>query len=126
MTDNNYQKLQGLYDSYCHKSFSILAFPCNQFGGQESKSNQEIQDFAQSYHVRFKVFDKINVNGENESPLYSYLKNNVRNKSLINKFTSHSIMWNFTKFLCVDGIPIHRYEPTTSFKTIENDIKKYL
>lgn len=126
MTDNNYQKLQGLYDTYCHKSFSILAFPCNQFGGQESKSNEEIQDFAQSYHVRFPVFDKINVNGANESDLYRYLKNNVKHKSIISNVTGHGIMWNFTKFLCVDGYPIHRYEPTTSMDTIEKDIKKYL
>ena len=126
LTDSNYQKLQTLYDTYCQKSFSILAFPCNQFGGQESKSNQEIQDFAQSYHVRFPVFDKINVNGEDESPLYGYLKNNVKNRSLISRYTGHGIMWNFTKFLCVDGVPIRRYEPTTSYKTIETDIKKYL
>lgn len=76
--------------------------------------------------MTFPVFDKIDVNGENENKLYSYLKNNVRNKSFIGKFTNYSIMWNFTKFLCVDGVPVNRYEPTVSFETIEKDIKKYL
>ena len=95
----------------------------------EVKSQNQIRKFrifAQSYHVRFPVFDKIDVNGEDESPLYGYLKNNVKNRSLISRYTGHGIMWNFTKFLCVDGVPIRRYEPTTSYKTIETDIKRYL
>lgn len=126
MTDNNYHKLQNLYDKYCHQSFTILGFPCNQFGNQEPKSNHEIQDFIGSYNVKFPIFDKVNVNGKDEIELYTYLKSNVKNKSFIGKITNYKIMWNFTKFLCIDGVPCYRFEPTVSFETIERTIEKYL
>lgn len=126
MTDSNYRKLQDLQEKYASKSFTILGFPCNQFENQESKSNEAIQDFVHSYNVTFPVFDKINVNGKDEMDLYRFLKNNVRNKSLIGRVTNYNIMWNFTKFLCVDGIPYYRFEPTASFDTIERHIEKHL
>lgn len=126
LTKSNYTELQKLYERYNDKSFTILGFPCNQFGSQEPKPNKDIQNFIKRYNVRFPVFDKINVNGDKEHPLYTYLKTNVKEKSPVINLLSNSIKWNFTKFLCVNGIPIKKYEPTTSFTQIEKDIKKYI
>lgn len=126
MTHYNFEKLRELFYTYYHESFIILAFPCNQFGNQEPRTNDEIHDFIDSYNIRFPVFDKIDVNGEKEEKLYNYLKHNVKDKSTRINLNRQEIMWNFTKFLCVNGIPFHRYEPTISFKDIEKDIQKYL
>jgi glutathione peroxidase len=98
----------------------ILGFPCNQFGNQEPKTNEEIQKFIRNKNVRFPIFGKIDVNGKNEDPLYSYLKNNI--KGILGK----NITWNFTKFLCIYGIPVERYGPKDNPKSFEKTIKDYL
>jgi len=127
LTKRNYEELQRLYTKYFHNSFTILAFPCNQFGNQEPKSNQEIRQFVQEkYQISFPIFDKIHVNGIEESLLYTYLKNHCKHQAFFSNFWSNSIKWNFTKFLCVDGVPVKRYEPFDSFSKIENDIRYYL
>lgn len=88
-----YKALQELYDMYNQKGFEILAFPCNQFGGQEPGTNEEIEEFCSvNYGVTFKLFDKIEVNGINRSPLYERLTNN----SAVEK---GDVKWNFEKFL---------------------------
>lgn len=85
-----YKGLQSMYEKYKDKGLEILAFPCNQFGGQESGTNQEIRNFCDSkYNVSFKLFDKIDVKGENASPLFNYLTEKA----------GRGIQWNFTKFL---------------------------
>jgi len=88
-----YSGLEDLYKEYNSKGFEILAFPCNQFGGQEPGTNEEIKNFCSSkFDVTFKLFDKIDVNGKNKSPLYSILTDNeVTGKG--------DIKWNFEKFL---------------------------
>lgn len=88
-----YAGLQELYETYKDKGFEILAFPCNQFGNQEPGSNEEIKNFCSSkYKVTFRLFDKIDVNGNNKSPLYAILTDNaVTGKS--------DIKWNFEKFI---------------------------
>ena len=85
-----YEGLQSMYEKYKDKGLEILAFPCNQFGGQESGTNEEIRNFCDSnYNVSFKLFDKIEVKGENASPLFNYLTEKA----------GREIQWNFTKFL---------------------------
>ena len=98
----------------------ILGFPSNQFGNQEPKSNEEIQKFIKNKNITFPVLGKIDVNGNNEDPLYSFLKD--KKKGVIVK----NITWNFTKFLCINGIPQERYGPKENPKSFENKIIDYL
>jgi glutathione peroxidase len=118
-----YKELQELYDKYKNNNFEILAFPSNQFSNQEPKNNQEIKEFCSvNFQTTFDIFAKIDVNGENQSPLYQYLKDK-KSGFLWTK----SIKWNFTKFLIdKNGNIINRYAPYTSPLSIENDIKNLI
>jgi glutathione peroxidase len=111
-----------LYNQYKGSDFEILGFPSNQFGGQEPGSNEQIKEFACTrFKAEFPLFDKINVNGKNQAPLYKYLK------SQKGGLLGNSIKWNFTKFLVnKDGKVVERYAPITSPSKIEKDIKKLL
>lgn len=120
-----YTGLEELYKKYKDKGFEILAFPCNQFGEQEPGSNEEIKNFCSSkFDVTFKLFDKIDVNGKNQSPLYSILTDNeVTGKA--------DIKWNFEKFLVdKNGNVVARYlskvDPQSEelISAIEKEIKK--
>ncbi len=117
-----YEGLQDLYEKYQDKGLEILDFPCNQFGNQAPGTEEEIEDFCQSrYGVTFKMFQKIFVNGENEEPLYTYLK------SQKGGLLGSNIKWNFTKFLVdKNGKVVERFAPTTTPEKIENSIKKLL
>ncbi|OAY71783.1 putative glutathione peroxidase 3, mitochondrial [Ananas comosus] len=121
-TNSNYKEMNVLYEKYKDKGFEILAFPCNQFGGQEPGSNKEIQEtVCTRFKAEFPIFDKIEVNGREASPLFKYLK------SQKGGFLGDRIKWNFTKFLVdKDGKVVERYAPTTSPLKIENDIQKLL
>ncbi|MGX7125148.1 glutathione peroxidase [Enterococcus viikkiensis] len=117
-----YEGLQNLYDDYNERGFEILDFPCNQFGNQAPGSNVEVAEFCQlKYHTTFQTFGKIDVNGENEAPLYAYLKS--AQGGLLNK----AIKWNFTKFL-VDrqGNVVKRYGSQTKPESIAADIEALL
>lgn len=117
-----YEGLQKLYDKYNKQGFEVLDFPCNQFAHQAPGSDEEIVNFCQlKYNTTFKTFSKIEVNGKNESSLYTYLKN--EKKGVVGK----SIKWNFTKFL-VDraGKVVERFAPTTKPEEIEDKIKELL
>ena len=102
-----YDDLEDLYEKYHDQGFTILDFPCNQFGSQAPGTMEEIISFcADTYGVSFPQFEKIDVNGPNESPVFTYLKEH-QDKSL-----SKRIDWNFTKFLIdQSGHVIARYEP---------------
>lgn len=117
-----YEGLEKLYQSYQAEGLEILDFPCNQFGNQAPGSNEEIQSFCQmKYHTTFQTFAKIDVNGETEAPLYTYIKG--QKKGLAGK----KIKWNFTKFLVDrEGQVIERYAPTTEPEKIAGDIEKLL
>ena len=116
-TDSNYKQLQDLHSKYHKQGLSILAFPCNQFGGQEPGSHKDIKDFLQKKGIDFEVFAKVNVNGNDGHPLFIFLQNKLQG-SLTNGFK-----WNFTKFLINrQGFPVDRYAPTTEPKDIEGDI----
>ncbi|KAJ0239794.1 glutathione peroxidase 3 [Hirschfeldia incana] len=122
LTQGNYKELNILYAKYKTKGLEILAFPCNQFGGQEPGSNKEIKaNICTTFKGEFPIFDKIEVNGENASPLYKFLKEQKGG------LFGDSIKWNFAKFL-VDkqGNVVDRYAPTTSPLEIEKDIEKLL
>lgn len=101
-----------------------MAFPCNQFGGQEPGSNAEVKSFATGKCPDSPVtlFDKIDVNGANTTPPYVYLK-----ESLGGGILGDDIKWNFEKFLCdKQGKPFKRYGPQESPLSIEDDIKELL
>ncbi|XP_022940019.1 probable phospholipid hydroperoxide glutathione peroxidase [Cucurbita moschata] len=116
----NYSELSHLYEKYKAQGFEILAFPCNQFGGQEPGSNPEIKQFACSrFKAEFPIFDKVDVNGPNTAPLYQFLKSSAGG------FLGGFIKWNFEKFLLdKNGNVIERYPPTTSPLQIEKDIQR--
>ncbi|EAY80636.1 hypothetical protein OsI_35816 [Oryza sativa Indica Group] len=122
LTNSNYKELNVLYEKYKEKGLEILAFPCNQFAGQEPGSNEEIeQTVCTRFKAEFPIFDKIDVNGKEAAPLYKFLK------SQKGGFLGDGIKWNFTKFLVgKDGKVVERYAPTTSPLKIENDIQKLL
>jgi len=113
-----YEGLESMYKKFKDKGFEILAFPCNQFRGQEPGSNKEIKEFCSSkFGVTFQLFDKIDVNGETAHPLYKYLTADG----------SQPIKWNFEKFLVQqDGVVLKRYGTKVEPKEIEKDIETIL
>lgn len=141
-----YEELEALYKEYKDQGLEILDFPCNQFGEQAPGTEEEIHQFCTlNYGTEFPQFKKIEVNGENESPLYTFLKSqkgfkgfdkdhkigalldDMLSKVDPNYASNPDIKWNFTKFLIdKEGNVIERYEPTTDCKVIEQDIIKLL
>jgi len=106
LTKLNYTQLVQLDEKYRKQGLEIVAFPCNQFGGQEPGTKDEIKVFAAGYNVKFHMMEKIDVNFSNEHPLYTYLKSQLKG-SLINAIT-----WNFAKFVVNrNGVPIQRFAP---------------
>ncbi len=102
-----YAALQSLYEKYKDRGFEILAFPSNDFGGQEPGSNQEIQEFCNlRFKVKFPLFEKVAVKGDSVHPLFKYLTQEGAHKG--------SIKWNFSKFLISPkGQVVDRFAPTT-------------
>ena len=117
-----YNALEELYEKYKDRGFEILDFPCNQFGEQAPGTDAEITEFcAINFGVSFKQFSKIDVNGENEAPLYTYLKNEKGG------ILGTKIKWNFTKFLVDrEGNVVERYAPTVTPERIEPRIMELL
>ena len=138
-----YKELEALYEKYGSEGLEILDFPCNQFGQQAPGSIQEIHEFCTAnFAIRFPQFDKIEVNGANESPLYTWLKSqkgfggfdasDPRGKMMYGMLRKQDadydkksdIKWNFTKFLVSrDGQVLQRYEPTDKLSDIEAAIQ---
>lgn len=139
-----YEGLEELYKKYHDKGLEILDFPCNQFGNQAPGSDDEIHEFcALKYNTSFDQFTKIEVNGDNESPLYTFLKEKITDdviegmknkmsmkaiekisKTAINK---NDIKWNFTKFLVDrEGNVVGRYSPTYKPQDMEEKIKELI
>ena len=114
--------LEELNRKYRDKGLVILGFPCNQFAQQDPWSDEEISNFCQvNYGVTFQMMKKIDVNGENESPIYTYLKEKTKN------ILCDDIKWNFTKFLISpNGKKIKRYAPTVKPSRLEKDIEAML
>ena len=118
-----YEGLEKLQRLFPEDTFSVLAFPCNQFGGQEPGSNEEIAEFCRiNYGSTFPVFSKIDVKGQDAHPLFEYLTQ--EKKGLLG---TEGIKWNFTKFLINQkGEPVARYAPSTTPEKIETDIKSLI
>ena len=114
-----YAGLEALYRRHRDEGFTVLGFPCDQFGHQEPGDEAEIQQFCSlTYDVTFPMFAKVHVNGEDAHPLYKRLKS--AKKGVLG---SESIKWNFTKFLVGrDGVVIDRYAPTDTPERIEKDL----
>jgi len=117
-----YSGLQDLYNKYKDKGLEILDFPCNQFANQAPGTNEEIATFCTGrFGITFCQFDKIDVNGEKESPLYTWLK------SQKGGIGSSKIKWNFTKFLInKKGRVIARYASAKTPAAIDKDIARLL
>ena len=115
---SQYTGLQSLYEKYKDKGFEILAFPCNQFGSQEKGTNDEIKEFCSTeYNVSFKLFDKIEVMGDNPSPLFKKLTQDA----------GREIQWNFTKYLInKDGDFVRGFGTQKKPEEIEEHIVKIL
>ena len=115
---SQYTGLQSLYEKYKDKGFEILAFPCNQFGSQEKGTNDEIKEFCSTeYNVSFKLFDKIEVIGDNASPLFKKLTQDA----------GREIQWNFTKYLInKDGDFVRGFGTQKKPEDIEEHIVKIL
>ncbi len=104
-----YTALEALYRKHHARGFEVLGFPCNQFGGQEPGTEQEIQSFCSTkYDVTFPLFAKLDVNGDNRAPVYDFLT-----QAATGPDAAGDITWNFAKFL-VDkqGKVIARFSPT--------------
>ena len=118
-----YTGLESLHQTYGERGFSVLGFPCNQFGGQEPGSEEEIQSFCDlNYQTSFPLFSKIEVNGAASHPLYAHLKEQAPGV-----LGSQRIKWNFTKFLVnQEGEVVKRYAPSTKPEAIASDIEALL
>lgn len=118
-----YTGLENLYEKFKDKGFTVLGFPCNQFGGQEPGSNEEIQQFCtMNFGVKFPVMAKVDVNGDDADPLFKWLK-----ESAPGLLGTEMIKWNFTKFLVGrDGKVIKRYAPQEEPENIAADVQKAL
>ncbi len=141
-----YTELEALYEKYGPQGLEILDFPCNQFGAQAPGTIQEIHQFCTAnYSIRFPQFDKIDVNGPEAHPLYTYLKSKkgfsgfdtgdktgkfmdeMLRKQDADYDKRSDIKWNFTKFLVsTDGRVVRRYEPTDKLADVEADIRMEL
>ncbi len=114
-----YKGLNELYQKYKENGLVVLGFPCNQFGGQEPGSSDEIKNFCDlTFKIAFPIMGKIEVNGDKADPLFVYLKD-----QLPGILSSKAIKWNFTKFL-IDkkGKPVKRYAPTDTPENMEKEI----
>jgi glutathione peroxidase len=118
-----YAGLEDLYEQFGDEGFSVLGFPCNQFGGQEPGSSTQIADFCtRNYHVSFPIFGKVEVNGPEAHPLFQYLR-----KEKAGLLGTEAIKWNFTKFLVNrNGEPVARYAPATKPQDLKPTIEKLL
>ncbi|MFI1990589.1 glutathione peroxidase [Actinoplanes sp. NPDC020271] len=113
-----YAGLEALHREFGERGLQVLGFPCNQFGGQEPGTDEEIQEFCSvNYGVTFPVFAKVDVNGPEAAPLYEFLRAQ----------DGGDVRWNFTKFLVGrDGAVLRRYEPNVTPEEIGKDLTEVL
>lgn len=139
-----YEAIEKLYEQYHDQGFEVLDFPCDQFGHQAPGTDDEIHEFCTAkYQTQFDQFAKIEVNGRNESPIYTLLKKQqpdeepegIKNKMAMKAVQKMSktctnkgdIVWNFTKFLVdKNGNAVKRYDPTFDPAKIEQDLVRLL
>lgn len=121
-TKKNYTEMVQLHEKYAKSNgLRILAFPCNQFGSQESGTNEKIKSFAEARNVEFDLFDKVKVNGKDACPLYNFLKYKVDGEVS----PKNIVKWNFAKFIVnKEGIPVERFVSSKSPMSLEENLKK--
>jgi glutathione peroxidase len=118
-----YEGLQALYEQYKDRGLVVLGFPCNQFGAQEPGNEAEILDFCTTkFNVSFPLFAKVDVNGENAAPLFTWLKGEKPGLLGI-----EAVKWNFSKFLLdKQGKVVDRFAPMTKPEDLSAEIEKLL
>jgi glutathione peroxidase len=138
-----YEGLEALYRDKKDRGLQILGFPCNQFGGQEPGTAEEIADFCDvNFNVTFPIFAKVDVNGDTADPVFTYLRSEAPGdftpetagflydhitKTRPEAIGTDEVKWNFTKFLVGrDGEVIKRYEPTVTPDEISADLESVL
>ena len=137
-----YAPIEEMYKKYHEQGLEILDIPCNQFGKQAPGSDEEIHEFCQvHYNTTFEQMKKSDVNGENELPLYTFLKSQkgfegfgkgkmatlLKFTNIGKKKSDPSIRWNFTKFVVdKEGNVVARFEPTHDMALVEDCIKSLL
>ena len=140
-----YEPLEAMYEKYYEKGLEIIDIPCNQFAGQAPGTDEEIHEFCTlKYNTQFPQMKKADVNGENEIPLYTYLKSQkgfegsgkgvkaIAMNALLKKMDkgykdNPNIKWNFTKFVVDrDGNVVARFEPTADMKELEKCVEKLI
>ncbi|EPY24336.1 glutathione peroxidase [Strigomonas culicis] len=115
-TNYNIHLLNDLQKAYESKHFTVLAFPCAQFGGQEPLSNDGLAQWVEQQRICFPVFDRVSLKGKGVHPLFQMLQRELG-----------SAKWNYTKFLCSrDGIPHAKYDPAATHSTIARVIEQFL
>lgn len=108
LTEKSYAGMEAVFKKYKDKGFKVLAFPANNFGGQEPGTNAEIKEFCAGKNVSFDLFDKISVKGDDQAPLYAYLTNHP------DKAIAGDVQWNFQKYLVGrDGTVVAKFGPKT-------------
>ncbi len=140
-----YKEIEEMYEKYHDKGFDVIDVPCNQFAGQTPGTDEEIHEFCQlHYNTQFPQMKKSDVNGENELPLFTYLKSQQGFKgfgkgpkalamsAMLKKIDKNykenpDIKWNFTKFLIDrEGNVVNRFEPTEDMKVVDQEVAKLL
>lgn len=118
-----YQGLESMYKDMSGRGFEVLGFPCNQFGSQEPGDEGEIGSFCErNFGVTFPLFSKVEVNGDEQHPLFRYLKDEARGL-----LGTRGIKWNFTKFLVGrDGQVVKRFGPTDKPESIVSAVEALL
>ncbi|USI72431.1 glutathione peroxidase [Sphingomonas morindae] len=119
----HYEGLEALHRAYAPRGFTVLGFPCNQFGKQEPGDEASIADFCRTrFDIGFPLFAKVEVNGPGAEPLFAWLK--TRAPGLLG---TRRIKWNFTKFLVArDGVTVRRFAPSTPPATLRPAIEAWL
>lgn len=108
LTEKSYAGMEAIFKKYKDKGLKVLAFPANNFGGQEPGTNAEIKEFCAGKNVTFDLFDKISVKGEGQAPLYAFLTNHP------DKNIAGDVQWNFQKYLVGrDGTVVAKFGPKT-------------
>jgi glutathione peroxidase len=117
-----YEGLEALHEKYADRGLVVLGFPCDQFAHQEPGSDAEIATFCKrNYGVHFPLMAKVEVNGPNEHPVFTFLKSKAP------MLVGRGVKWNFTKFLVArDGSTVRRFAPTTEPAALERDIEAAL
>ena len=117
-TELNFRELQRMFDQYSSKKFVVLAFPCNQFGGQEPGSSQQSLSFAEGMKITFPMFEKLEVNGALAHPLFVALKKAMG---------VADVEWNYGKFLLAPGgLPLRYYDHRFPFEVIDQHVEELL